>query len=643
MKGKVFDSTQDLYQDQARILFNYYKQAAEKIVEQEIAIEKKIDERKEIENNQSELLKKKQRYIIAGIACIVAGLILLFVSLPIGIIVAIGGIAFTVSAYLKKKAFIKEVQQTKEQIAKFQEDYQKIFRDYKVEKLGVAYIPVASQLPYEDKSFLIDHTGSIQEETFQLQLVNNQELLTEKINQLDELSTHAPLVESSDDVEEIDTDNYSRSIQKVTYHDYFSQMDRNLRITARCLEDVTISSVSLPIIPPQSNYTDYIRQYATNDADGAPIINIFNMQKYDKGIDDFNKLNTMRKSLSRESEQFEDVLKRLISNVATSVQTIARLKVASGNTLVKESNQLLFSILKASYNHYSPELESDEIEKMRNETFNFNQSVKSYTPFRLKESSRVRYDIRNNLWIAEDGSTTNPPFGISQIQEEIVAPIVQNLLMESRIERLKIYNNISDQKIRYVHEWQETTQDFYERNRRSADDLRNLMRSNLTQFISSQTILTSMEKMKKSVRSGEDLEITEEDDGAETLAAFKMQSDKFEAVQKDFEAYMDRIYQDIEKRATTFGHVEYYDGSLRDRNAKELVEAQDNIASLDERRKPLAIINPLYAKLSEIPPQPNIESIMNEHLSINLNAVATSSLEELDNEKSMLTEESLDY
>lgn len=636
MKGKVFDSSQDLYQDQAHILFDYYRQAAEKIVTQEEAIEKKIEAWKNAEKNQAILIKNKQTQAIACLAGFVVGLAILLYSVPVGAIIAIVCLGGSISIFLKKRAFEKEIEQTQEHIAEQEENYQNIFRDYKVEKLGVVYIPIASQIPYENKSFLVDHTGSMQEEKFQLQLVNNQELLTEKINQLETLSTKAPLVESSEDTEEIDTDNYSRSIQKVTYHDYFSKMDRCLRIAARCLEDVTLSTVSLPVILPQSKYADYLKEYATNDASGAPILNIFNIHKYDKEIDDFNKLNAMRQSLSRESEQFEDVLKRLISNVGTAIQTIAMLKVASSHTLVEESNQLLFHILKASYNHYSPLLEQDEIEKMRHENFNFSDSVEHYTPFRLKESSRVRYDIISDSWVAEDGSKTTMPFGISQIQEEIVAPIVQNLLMESRVERLKIYNNIKDQKINYLNQWHQDTEDFYGRNRTSSDDLRNLMRSNLTQFMASQATLASMENMKKSIRNDEEIEKID-DGGAEMLAAFKLQSDQFENVQTDFEEYMNRLKDDINDRATAFGHVEYYDGSLRDRNAKDLVDACDNVASLDERRKPLVVINPLYAKVSEIPPEPNVESIMNEHLSLNLNAVAMSSLKELEEDKSALT------
>lgn len=638
MKGKVFNSSQDLYQDQARILFDYYKQAAEKIVSQEEAIEKKIDAWKNAEKNQEALIKSKQNQMVACLVGIAVGGFIYFYFTPVGALMATICLGALISLFLKKIRFEKEIKQTQEHIAEQEENYQNIFRDYKVEKLGVVYIPIASQIPYENKSFLIDHTGSMQEEKFQLQLVNNQEQLTEKIKELDELSKNAPLVESSDDTEEIDTDNYSRSIQKVTYHDYFSKMDRSLRVAARCLQDVTLSAVSLPVIPPQNKYTDYLREYATNDASGAPILNIFNTHKYDKEIDDFNRLNAMRQSLSRESEQFEDVLKKLISNIGTAVQTIAMLKVASSHTLVEESNQLLFRILKASYNHYSPLLEKDEIEKMRNENFNFSDSVEHYTPFRLKESSRVRYDILSDSWVAEDGTKTTMPFGISQIQEEIVAPIVQNLLMESRVERLKIYNNIKDQKINYLNQWHQDTEDFYGRNRSSSDDLRNLMRSNLTQFMASQTILSSMENMKKSIRNDEELEKIE-DGGAEMLTAFKLQSDQFENVQTDFEDYMNRLKDDINDRAIAFGHVEYYDGSLRDRNAKDLVDACDNVASLDERRKPLVIINPLYAKVSEMPPEPNVENIMSEHLSLNLNVLAASSLKELEEEKSALTDE----
>lgn len=42
MKGKIFPESSNIYQDQAKILFNYYQSMAEKIVQEEERIEKEI-------------------------------------------------------------------------------------------------------------------------------------------------------------------------------------------------------------------------------------------------------------------------------------------------------------------------------------------------------------------------------------------------------------------------------------------------------------------------------------------------------------------------------------------------------------------------------------------------------------------------
>jgi hypothetical protein len=57
--------------------------------------------------------------------------------------------------------------------------------------------------------------------------------------------------------------------------------------------------------------------------------------------------------------------------------------------------------------------------------------------------------------------------------------------------------------------------------------------------------------------------------------------------------------------------------------------AASEIHDLDERRKPLAMVNPLFAKTSELPPVPNIEDITFEHISLNLPNIAKNALENL--------------
>ena len=240
----------------------------------------------------------------------------------------------------------------------------------------------------------------------------------------------------------------------------------------------------------------------------------------------------------------------------------------------------------------------------------------------------------SDTWVAEDGSTTNFPFGVHQIHEEIVAPMVQNLMNETRIERMKIYNHIKDQKISYLNKWHQDTEDFYGRNRAESADLINLMRASLRDYVAAYNTMASLKKTEDSMQqSGGSLEstvVSANDNSAEVFAAFELQSKEFQNVQLDFENYMERLKEDIDLKAEKFEHIEYYDALLRDGNSKDIAVAANDVHNLDERRKPLITVNPLFAKVSEMPPVPSMEELTNDHFSLNLPAIAKNALRELD-------------
>ena len=612
-----------------------WKDAAEKIVSQEEELEKEMGELKNSLTMNATGKKKAQTQMYVGIGILVVGLALIAVIGWLSIAIAVAGLYWGMKNYKLFKSSGKSIDDVGVELKELENKHQQIFRDYKIEKMGVVYVPVASQVPFENKSFVIDHTGNSSVQNFELQLVNNQGALSEKLRELDELSTTAPLVEESKGVEEVSTEDYSTSIPKVKFYDYFGRMDRNLRDSAYFLSDLHTVSVGMPVIPPDSPVISYLNEYGTANPSGAPVLNVFDTAAYDKEIEQFNSLNAMRHSLSDQSEQFEDVLRRLISNVGYAVQTIAAAKVKSTNSLVESSNQLLFTILKTSYNHYSPKLEKDELEKIRQTNFNFRDTVENYTPFQLKESSRMRYDMKDHSWVAEDGSRTTMPYGISQIQEEIVAPIVQNLLAETRLNRLDIYNDIDNQKRDYLNQWHRETQDFYGRNRTSGDDLINIMRSNLTKFLAAQSTFERLDRMKarmlQQMMDGDAQELEENagDKLESNLQQFAEQSESFKQTQEEFKEYMKALQSDINERAKVYGFIEFFDASLRDKMAKEIVDANDNVALLDDRRRPLAGINPFYAFASNIPPAPAVEDCVEEYMTLDIAQVATDSLHEI--------------
>lgn len=604
MKGKIFSESNNIHQDQAKILFNYYSQMAEKIVNEEERIENEIGklnaEKSMFENMLAGFWKR--------------------------LILWLQG---------KLKATKLSLESTMSRIHEFQKLHNEIFRDYSVNKLGIAYVPIASQIRYEDKSFIIDHTGTVANSEVKLQLSKQNDLLVKTISELEKLSAEAPIVESSDEIETLETQDYSTSMQHLNQHDYFGKLERSLRTISFCMDDLDVTSVSLPLVTNNSEYLQELSEYATKEiSEKAPVFQVFDTTRYGEAISKFQELNKLRNSLSRDSKQFEDVLKGVMTTMAHSVQAISALKIASTDKIVFESNKILYKILKSPYNHYSPHLEANEIERIRNEDFNYGDAVQDYVPFQLKPSSRVKFNLLEDTWVAEDGSTTNFPFGIHQIHEEIVAPIVQNLMTENRIERLKIYNHIKDQKISYLNKWHQDTEDFYGRNRAESADIINLMRGTLRDYIAATNTLTSLKKTEESmVQSKGSLEstvVTASENSDEVFAVFELQSKEFQNVQLEFENYMERLKEDIDLKAQKFEHIDYYDALLRDGNAKEIAVAASEIYNLDERRRELIAINPLIAKKSELPPKPNIADITHEHIAINLPSIAKNMLNELE-------------
>jgi hypothetical protein len=619
MSGKVFHNSANIYQDQARLLFDYYKQAAEKIVGEEEQYEKEIAQLKsEIAQLEQEYAKHKRTKTICTILC--------FLLIPL---------YFLIKAHLQMKELTEKIGSARERVAEFERLHREIFRDYTVSRIGVGYIPIARQIPFEDKSFLLDYTDSVGHLDFNLQTLKQPELFTETVGSLEKLIKEAPIVEGSEEPESVDTGEYSLSIQQVTYHDYLGKIDRTIRTASYCLSDMSLTSVSLPVVMPDSDRSKFIREHCTSDPGNAPVFSIFDEQKYQKEIERFHSLNEMKRALEDQQVQFEEVLKKLMISVADSVQAITQAKLESATLLADGSNKILFKILKSAYNHYSPHLEMEEIERIRQEKFDYQESSEEYQLFQLKPSSKLKYDLLSGCWMAEDGSRTNFPFGVHHIHEEIVAPIVQNLMQESRLERLKIYNHIKDQKTNYLNQWHQETMDFYARNRAESNDLINIMRSTLSEYIASFNAMMALSRTQDDLEKNASIDaafVKTADNEGEVFEAFEAKSRDFKAIQEDFQQYMERLKEDIDRRAEKFQHIEYYDASLRDGAFKDYAVASGRVNQLEPRRMPLAAVNPFFAESTELPPVPSMEKIAVEHQFINLPKIARQELERLDAE-----------
>lgn len=661
MTGKIFDSSTNIYQDQAKVLFDYYKEAAEKIVTQEEELEDKIAKANSTIQECAEERKRKKVLMIVflslGATSFITALIYYLMNMhnyfnrsylnivfPLFLASAVFLILFIVNI-VKMHNNTLLIKRQEDAISAFNSAKQDIRREYNVNKLGIVYIPVSQSVPFEDKEFLVDYTGGEEATTFSLSFLHKPQDLKNCLSSLEERLSRVPVVEGNEDAEALDTSAYSKSVQSVTMHNYIGKIDREVRNISYLLNDNSKISVTLPIVTPGSSTHSFIKTYGTQETEEYPILNIFDAKQYSKALVAFEKLRAAKEALDKadrkESNEGEDstkYLKNLMNKLAESVTLLSKVKINASTKLQNYTNLILSCVLKAGYNQYSPTLEAEEIEKVREASFDFQESVDQYKPFNLKPSSRVKYELMSGAWTAEDGSKTNIPFGLSQVQEEVLAPVINNLMNETRIERLKIYNNIKDQKLHYLNEWNKDIEAAFRDNRKTGQELITQITKAYAEYNTAFQTYKSFKSTKDMLKKSGDIaksEVLEVDNTAEEVAGFELQAAECNKTADNFQEYMTRLQEDINEKSEQFEHIEYFEASLRDGIAHDTAKAMDikTLQTLDSRQKALIQVSPYNAAYSHLPPPPSTEEKLEEDFGLNLTQEAASLIDKVEQEE----------
>ena len=640
MSAKVFNDSVNIYQDQAKIIFDYYKSAAEKIVNEEMRLEQNRDDlNKQIVNHNSEKSSITKGIIIIAIIGFVLAVVLLISTRSIlsGVICIAISACIVLFQLFKSSKIDKEIAEKQVLLNENEQKYINIRRDYSVDKIGVAYVPIATRVPFEGKNFLIDHTNTVNETKFNLNVLHKPEEFYDSIKNLESSLENIPLVESNEIPEEVNTSDYSSSMQNVVLHDYIGNIDRQVRNVNYLLNDSENVSVEMPIITPNSETAKVLDDYCTENVEDKPIISVFK-ENFESKLEKFTSLNSKKDQINfDDNTNSTDEMKRLMNQLAISVQTLSKEKNSSISKLINYTSSIFSNVLKSGYNQYSPFLEAEEIERIKNTEFNYQDSINDYKPFNLKNSSIVKFDLFSNNWVAEDGSRSSIPFEIQQVDQEVLQPIIATLMDENRTERLKIYANIEDQKRDYLEKWSSEVGNYYRDNRKTSDELITHMRETYAEYMSAYNMYKSLQDTTTSMSTNRDLsnvEVKEQNSEAEMLAGFEMQTKSCLDQQQKFSEFIDRIQDDISDITKNFSHIEYYEGSLRDSISHDTAVAMENYRDLDERRKQLVGISPFLATYAELLPEPKTNEEMMEDASINLQDVANKRIIDIENRQS---------
>ncbi|MEI8093150.1 MAG: hypothetical protein WCG80_02970 [Spirochaetales bacterium] len=648
MKGKVFPGSTSLHEDKARLLFDYFKGAAQRIVTQELEFEARIDEqRREVvrlkEKGRKDLLLKGLVGGLVGLLILGYGLYDLIANGGAFVISLVGfvvGLVAGLLVFLDKRKETAGITLAETKIATFEEEHRNIRRDFKVHRVGTVYVPVATRVPFRGRSFLLDHTRQVPTQNFTLAEIRDVEELKQAVSSMDSLLEAIPAVDGGTDSETIDTNGLSRSIPKITMNEWSASLDRQLRKINYLFQDLIQTSIDIPIIAPDSEYARFLEEYAADARVPSLELKVFPTENLESALQGFQKLADLSDSKTTGNERgVEDFCRSIMKKSSNTLQLLSQTRAKSLQTLNLITEGFFSSVAKASFNYYNPVAEAESIDRIRQETFNLEDSAENYENLELKKSSKMSYDPISDNWVAEDGSRSSFPFGMSQVFEEVFVPMITNLMQENRLERLKIYNAIKDQKTDYLNQWHRDTDTFYASNRAEINEIFNRIRTISSDFMSDLNTFKAYAETLKNMRRGQSsADVSDElKMGVEELAAFEAQAQVSQAFLAQFGETLDNIKDEINTLAHEFEHIEFFEASLRDGEARDYALAMGR-TDYDERQKKLLALGPQIASGGNLPPVPQVSDQVERDLLINLDAVFENTLQQILESERTLTE-----
>jgi hypothetical protein len=629
MQGKLYPDSTSIYEDEAKLLYDYFSKATTTIIEKEDASNKEISKWKECLANGEKDARKLRFCWIPLLVLTFAVSIAVFVywqthDAPFSNVLLFFGpvlfLVFMIVFLVNNAVHKKKMQQWNVNLQDAESGFKSIRRDYHVTKMGIAYVPVAQRIPFEGKSITVDLSGSVPEADFSLQNLKDPDRFVKDIVQLKEELASVPVVEGDERSSTLDTSDNSISMQDVPLHDYSTKLNDSIQNVTEDLSTINTMKVSIPVVSSNSNYMEYLKMCGTETPEEYPVLNVFDVSSLKPRLEVFTSLYHNQES--GDNLAATGTIEDLMQFLGESTDVLFQNKMHCCSSVLEYNGNIFANVLKSPYKNYSPQLEAETIADVKTMNFNFTDMAESYKPFKLKESSLMKFDLYSNSWIDETGAHTSTPFGLHQIQAEIFMPLVENLMEENKIERRKIYDKIEEQKRKYVTDWHTATQDFYGRNRDTADDLKGKIIESLGRYNAAYAnwkaindTIKTMDK-QKTLDSG----VTKSVEGIESstiIAADKINA-QFDQQQVDFDSYMDRLQDDIDTKADSFAHVTFYEAYLYAEEAKKVADATSEVTSLDERQQRLLKVSPYLAKYGVLPPRPTVEQDVYDSMQVNL-------------------------
>ena len=160
MQGRLYEASASIYDDEARILFDYFSKAADDIIKKEDEVQAKIDGAKEQLAKQEKA--RRGTWIKSLVFLVLAIALCVYCAIDFGLTTTYTYVSFGIIAIVLIAGLVAcngakgKVASRKAELASCEKEYADIRREYKVSRLGVAYVPIAKKVPFGNQNVTVD-------------------------------------------------------------------------------------------------------------------------------------------------------------------------------------------------------------------------------------------------------------------------------------------------------------------------------------------------------------------------------------------------------------------------------------------------------------------------------------------------------
>jgi hypothetical protein len=347
----------------------------------------------------------------------------------------------------------------------------------KVNKIGIVYLPV-SRMPFQNGSILIDRAGIFNPVKFQFNSLDNEHIaiISETFDSLKEHVRKMPLILSTD--KSLDISIPDSDFRKEGLKIYSEELDF-INLNERLCEGFS-NKRSYTLDLNALKFDNMFYSWLGNNNNVSPDAIIESVSN-DKLTSDLNLINGVVKMYNSSKEAAVDIDDLCVQLLGLLNSTLPRHDFSVHNSLNKVVVPLTYRqtslIERASFNFYCPSCNKDLIDKLFHGTYAHNGKNDNRVNFPSTTMMEM-IDLDRDLWKCPLCETvTDTPFPKHKMEDELFTPVYDKLYEEHFVDRLKIYNNINDQKRTYSEKAETNFHEVFRETRTKVDNIKSKIRS----------------------------------------------------------------------------------------------------------------------------------------------------------------------